>query len=323
MTCTRVLHALSQPKTAGLSVDLAMGLTQRQPLYQLLAMSHLNPTQHLCQSADYPQQGSLPSSHLSSTSSSSHASSQVPSGLRSCLRRCSGGMSKKRVVFADTKGLALTAVRFFDPELSSPNSPLLTRAKPQLCISSRLQHHRLQLGFHQPTLDFKDFITRSRDMHVQLESCSVSENSFSGKVYTSHCGTEGAAHVRVTFDTWRSHHDIPCMFLQQQRCGTSDLDVFTFDINLPQNVDPKERMEFCVSFRPSVGSVVYWDDNKGQNYRLYIENDASHATQGSGSRYYSSLSKYRPSCFASNLVTKIHGATSNWQQVQRSLINRV
>uniref|UniRef100_A0A672J5P5 CBM21 domain-containing protein n=1 Tax=Salarias fasciatus TaxID=181472 RepID=A0A672J5P5_SALFA len=196
-----------------------------------------------------------------------------------CLRRYSSGVSKKRVVFADTKGLALTAVRFFDSELSPPKSPLLARAKPQLCISSRLQHHKLQLGFPQPKLDLKDLLTRPRDTHVQLESCSVSENSFSGKVYASHCGTEGAVHVRVTFDTWRSHHDVPCKFLQQQRCGTSDMDVFTFDINLPQNVDPKERTEFCVSFRPSVGSVLYWDDNRGQNYRLYIESDASHTAQ--------------------------------------------
>ncbi|CAN9505003.1 unnamed protein product [Ophioblennius macclurei] len=310
MTCTRVLHALSQPKTAGLSVDLAKGLTQRQPLYQLLAMSPLNATQR--------------SSHfLSSSSSPPHASSQMPSGLRSCLRRCSGGMSKKRVVFADSKGLALTAVRVFIPELSSCSSPLVTRAaKPPPYVSSRLQQqqHRLLLGFPPPTLDLKDFLTRPREMHVQLESCGVSENSFGGKVFASHCGSESAVHVRVTFDSWRSQHDIPCMFLQQQRCGASDVDVFTFDINVPPNIDPKERIEFCVSFRPAVGAMLYWDDNRGQNYRLYVEHETPHVTPGSVNRYYSNLSKYRPPCWPSSFVTKVHqGPASDWLHVQRAL----
>lgn len=321
MTCTRVLHALSQPNTAGLTVDLAKHLTQRQPFYQLLSMAPLDPKHCLHQSADCPQNGSLHSSRLSSASSSSPTSSTSPSGLRSCLRRYGGGMSKKRVVFADTKGLALTDVRLFVPEPSSPTSALMTRAKPQLCISSRLQNHRLHLGFTQPTLDFQEFLSRLREKHVQLESCCVSENSFSGTVYTSNTSTESAAHVRVTFDSWRSHHDIPCVFLQQQHCGSLDVNVFAFDVSLPPNVDPKERIEFCVTLRPIIGSMVYFDDNRGLNYRLHMEKDGPNATHSSGSRYYSTLSKYRPPCWPSNFITKVRSSPSDWPYVQRSSTN--
>lgn len=319
MTCTRVLHALSQPNTAGLTVDLAKHLTQRQPFYQLLSMAPLNPTHCLHESADCPQSGSLPSSHLSSASSSSLTASTLPSGLRSCLRRYGGGLSKKRVVFADTKGLALTDVRLFVPEPSSPTSTLMARAKPQLCTSSRLQHHRPHLVFPQPTLDFKEFLSRER--HIQLGSCCVSENSFSGTVYTSNSSAESAVHVRVTFDSWRSHHDIPCMFLQQQRCGVLDVNVFTFDVSLPPNVDPKERIEFCVLLRPTIGSMVYFDDNRGLNYRLHMEKDGPNTTHSSGSRYYATLSKYRPPFCPPNFITKVPSSISDWSYVQRSPTN--
>lgn len=334
MNCARVLQALSHPPSAVIPVDLAMclSLSQRQPLYQLLSMSPLKPTQHRSQPTDCPPRAGLPLPHhppsSSSLSWSSLSSSSVPSERRSCFRRDSGGSAnKKRVVFADAKGLALTAVRLFIPEPSSPTPTLVIRPpsaklEGQQLISNKMQRPKLRLGFPQPTLDFKAFLGRLRETNVQLESCKISEHSLSGKVCAFHVSAESTVHVRVTFDSWRSHHDIPCTFLKQQRCGGSHVDVFSFDLGLPQNIDPQERIEFRVSFRPGqAGSTVHWDDNRGQNYRVCMEKDEPNASQGNSNRFYPTLATYRPSSWPSHASASLQ-KSADVQQLQRTLSNR-
>ncbi|XP_070845467.1 protein phosphatase 1 regulatory subunit 3C-B [Chaetodon trifascialis] len=333
MNCTRVLHAFgSHPQPAAMPVDLAMclSLSRRQPLYQLLSMSPLKPTQHHCQPADCPPRTSLRYSHSFSSphpSSSSLPSSTVPPGPRSCFRRDSAGLNKKRVVFADAKGLALTAVRLFIPEPSSPASTLVMKPTPtelqgQQSSSNKPQRYKLKLGFPQPTLDFKGFLARLRETRIQLESCNISENSLIGKVCVSHVSAEKAVHIRVTFDSWRSHHDIPCTFLQQQRCRGSDLDVFAFDLSLPKNIDPKERVEFCVYFRPGPGTTPHWDDNRGQNYRVCMEKDGANANQSDAHRCYPTLLHHQPPSWPSHVSLSTQNSAA-LQYVQRSLSSRV
>lgn len=315
-------------------VDLAMclSLSQRQPLYQLLSMSPLNSTQRRCQPTDSLPRTSFRSPHPSSSSPPYFSSSSPPSSLvltepRSCFRRDGGCLSKKRVSFADAKGLALTAVRLFTPEPSSPAptllmQPSLAKLQGQQSTSNRLQRYKLRPGFPQPTLDSKAFLARLREMSVQLESCNVSEHYLSGKVLVSHVSTEKAVHVRVTFDSWRSHHDIPCTFLQQQRCGGSDTDVFAFDLSLPKNIDPKERVEFCVFFRPGPGATPHWDDNRGQNYRVCVGKDGSNANQGDTNHFYRTLSKHRPPSWPSHVSLSMQNP-ADLQYPQRSLSSRV
>ncbi|TKS84236.1 Protein phosphatase 1 regulatory subunit 3C-B [Collichthys lucidus] len=332
MNCTRVLHAIgSHPQTAVMPVDLAMclSLSRRQPLYQLLTMSPLKLKQHHCQPTDCPSRTSPRSLHQSSSPyppSSLLPSSSVPSEPRSCFRRDSGGLNKKRVVFADAKGLALTAVRLFIPEASSPTSTLLMKPIPtklQGQQSTSIKRYKLRPGFAQPTVDFKAFIARLRETHVQLESCNISEHSLSGKVCVSHVSAEKSVHVRVTFDSWRNHHDIPCTFLQQQqRYGGSDIDVFAFDLSLPKNIDPKERVEFCVYFRPGPGATAHWDDNRGHNYRVCVEKDGSNANQNIANHYHPTLSQHRPPSCPSHVSTSMPNSAELWY-LQRGLSNRV
>lgn len=310
-------------------VDLAMclSLSQRQPLYQLLSMSSPTPTQRY-QPIDYQPRSSLQSCPPSSTPSYSLLPSfPVPSEPQSCFRRDNSGLNKKRVVFADDKGLALTAVRLFSPEPSSHTSTLLMKPSPakqqdQQVTSNKLQRYKLRLGFPQPTLDFKAFLARLHEMHVQLGNCNISENSLSGKVCVFHASIEKAVHVRVTFNSWRTHHDVPCMFSQQQKCGSSEMDVFTFYLNIPQNINPKERIEFCVSFRPGPGTMPHWDNNRGQNYRVCIEKDGSNANQGDTNCYYPTLSKQRPPSWPSHMCFSVQNS-ADVHYLQRSLSNRV
>ncbi|XP_060935324.1 protein phosphatase 1 regulatory subunit 3C-like [Limanda limanda] len=326
MSYTRVLHAFGgHPHAAVMPVDLAryLSLSRRQPLHPLVPSTPLKPAQRYSHPTDFPPKTGLHSPHHSSSSSpSALPSSSEP---RSCFRRDSGGGNKKRrVVFADARGLALTAVRLFIPEPSAAAPALVmkhtvAKLQGQEAASSKLERHRFRPGFPQPTQDLKNFLTRLREMHVQLGVCSITDHSLSGKVCVSHDSKEKAVHIKVTFDSWRSHHDIPCTFLQQQRCGGSDMmSVFTFDLGLPQNIDPKERIEFCVYFRPGAGTTAHWDDNRGQNYRLVVEKDAPNTNQGDANRFYPTLSKQRPPTWPSREQT-----SADLQLLHRTLSSRV
>lgn len=316
------------------SVDFAacLSLSRRQPLYQLLSplkskQGQLQPTKSL------PRPG-LRSSHYSlfSPYSSFSSAPKAPSRPRSCFRRSGACLNKKRVVFADTKGLALTAVRLFIPEPSSPDSTLVMKAMPtkqqgqqstaNTTQQQQQQRYKLSLGFPQPMLDLKAFLARLREMCVQLQSCNISEQSLTGKVSVSHVSVEKTVNIKMTFDSWRSHHDIPCAFLQKSPFGGTDIDVFTFDLCLPKNIDPKERVEFCVCFSPVPGATPHMDDNKGQNYRVCMDKDGPNATQSDASRFYPSLSNQRPPSWPSPASVNKHNS-AEMSYFERSLLYRL
>lgn len=273
-------------------VDLAMHLclSQNQPLRQLLGMPLAKPSTLLSQPIDcpttrYDHQSQQHSSSSSSSSSSPSSSPEPSSPPRSCFRRVGGSLSKKRVVFADAKGLALTDVHFFfseplSPLVSSVLNPSPAKLQGHQQPSFKAQRYKVRLGFPQPTLDLKAFIVRLKETLVQLESCYVTEHAMSGTVRACNISSEKSVHVRVTFDSWRTHQDIPCTFLQQ-RYGGSDMDVFAFSVAFPQNLDPSERLEFCVSFRPGASAALRWDNNRGQNYRVCVEPVGVNTSQGS------------------------------------------
>lgn len=305
MFILRVLHAFGHPQPAVMPLDLAMclSLSQQQPL---LSVSPPKPTPNNCPPRAIVYSPCHPSSS-SSSSSSSLPSSPLTSGPRSCLRRDSSRVNKKRVVFADANGLALTAVRLFIPEHSSASSTLVIKPSPaklqsQQSTSNKPRRYKMCLDFPHPMLDIKAFLARLREMHVQLGSCNISEHSLSGKVCVSHVSNEKIVHIRVTFDSWRSHHDISCMFLQQLCCAGCDMDVFSFDLNLPQNIDSKEGIEFCVSLRPGPNATPHWDNNRGLNYRVCMEKNGSNAYQGDANHYYPTLSKRKPPLWSSHLA---------------------
>ncbi|XP_074547116.1 protein phosphatase 1 regulatory subunit 3C-B-like [Halichoeres trimaculatus] len=321
MTCTRVLSAMgSHPQPLVTPVDLAMRLSQRQPLYELLSMSPLKPAEQSSRPAHCLQRAATFYSSSRSPSSPRCQPSLLPSapvttGPRSCFRRDSSGQTKKRVVFADAKGLALTAVRLFIPDSSIPAptvaaKPIRTNLQTQQWPSDKLQKQPPLIILQQqsstnkslrsPPSDLDSSLARLREMRVQLESCTISGNCLSGRVRVSHVGAEKAVHVRVTFDSWQSHHDIPCTYLQEQRFGGSEVQYFAFDLNLPKNADPEERVEFCVYLRTGAGTATHWDDNNGQNYRVYVEKDRANANQGNANGY-STLSKYQPLSWPSHV----------------------
>lgn len=248
---------------------MCLSLSHHQLLHQLLSPSFSNEAPPKCLHLPRYSSFSLPAASTSPSNASSRP--------RSCFRRIGLGLNKKRVMFADAKGLALTAVRLFIPEpLSFDSSVLKTSAETRLfpaqpqdqrpASNKQQQHDSSRQALPQPLLDFKALFTH-QETSIQLESCDISENSLLGKVCISRASTKQSVWIRLTLDSWRSFGDFPCTFLQQLPFAVA---VYAFNLRLPKNIDPNERVEFFVVFKTGPGSP-HWDKNRSEIYSMHLE----------------------------------------------------
>ncbi|KAF0033444.1 hypothetical protein F2P81_013510 [Scophthalmus maximus] len=187
-------------------------------------------------------------------------------------------IKNKHVVFADSRGLSLTAVRVFSEEEEHSDLNLLpslpdlgstTDDSYSCTVSTCCPGTRLKLGFPQPSADFQAFRAKLAESMVILENCSVSEQALQGTVRVRNISFQKDVRVRITFDSWQSHKDVPCTYLQK-RFGGPQTDIFEFDIAIPKVLDAKRKIEFCLHFLPGGESKPFWDNNNGQNYSIAV-----------------------------------------------------
>lgn len=194
----------------------------------------------------------------------------------------SSSSKKKRVVFADSKGMSLTAVRVFS---KFDDEPFRGAAGQRDEAEELLQFHMsdlqsdlkkmgsaaaaggrsLALDFKQPSADYLDFRNRLIRNGVCLENCSLQERALTGTVKVRNTGFRKAVALRVTFDSWASFSDFDCSFMNNVY-GCQDTDTFAFALELPAAVAPAQSVEFCVRFEAQDGT--HWDNNDGANYVL-------------------------------------------------------
>ncbi|XP_072546641.1 protein phosphatase 1, regulatory subunit 3Ca [Salminus brasiliensis] len=190
--------------------------------------------------------------------------------------------AKKKVVFADSKGMSLTAVHVFSPSDSRDGR---ASSRPQFemdgleSATAALRIHTVQsraLDFPQPAGDYLDFRSRLTKNSVCLENCTLQGRVLTGTVKVRNLAFEKAVHVRVTFDSWKSYRDFECTYMNNVY-GCQNTDTFSFAAELPAYVPPQNKVEFCVSY--TTGGQTYWDNNDGRNYGLVV---AATLKQGEG-----------------------------------------
>ncbi|XP_040473816.1 protein phosphatase 1 regulatory subunit 3C-B-like [Falco naumanni] len=202
--------------------------------------------------------------------------------LRSCLNqklsaeperrdstKSSKGQKKKRVVFADMKGLSLTAVRFFS-KIEEDLCDLQHALSDLACFRPRLQDLcpevcRYVLDFPQPSVDYTTFRSRLHSNLVCLENCLIQDRALSGTVKVRNIEYEKKVMVRISFDGWKSFRDISCQYMHSTY-GSADTDIFSFELALPKPSVSCRATEFCISFQ--CGQNTHWDNNHGRNYRI-------------------------------------------------------
>lgn len=176
---------------------------------------------------------------------------------------------KKSVVFADSRGLALTAVHIFNEAEEDPLTELQFHLTAGLQLGddtdSADSGPGLVLDFTPPVADYLDLRNRLKAQQVCLETCSVQERLLSGTIQVRNICFEKSVSVRITYDSWRSFQDIRCRYLNNVY-GCPDTDTFSFNVSVPELLEPADQVEFCIQYQTQ--DQTFWDNNLGDNYRL-------------------------------------------------------
>lgn len=173
---------------------------------------------------------------------------------------------KKRVSFADSRGLSLTMVKVYS-ELDDPlEIPFnITELIDNIVNLTTLEKAHLVLDFEQPAADYLDFRNRLKADSVCLENCTLKERALVGTIKVKNLAFEKSVKLRMTCNSWQSFTDHECHYVKDTYAGT-DKDTFSFDLILPDDSKHQGRIEFAVCF--VCNDKTYWDSNKGQNYRI-------------------------------------------------------
>ncbi|XP_075061261.1 protein phosphatase 1 regulatory subunit 3C-like isoform X2 [Mixophyes fleayi] len=193
--------------------------------------------------------------------------------LRSCLVPTSRPPvpQKKRIVFADALGLALTTVRHFSRPLFDEDPLVLALAS--LRALRPLSTSTYALDFEPPTHNYASFRARLGEQQVCLEQCAVQGSAVAGTVRVRNIGFEKRVTLRISYDRWQSWYDLPCSYLHD-RYGGAETDTFSFRLPLPADA---QWAEFCICFWCE--GKMYWDNNGGKNYVLHKEAEGSSYTR--------------------------------------------
>lgn len=210
--------------------------------------------------------------------------------------------AKKKVVFADSRGMSLTAVRVFSPCETKKLDPLQQLHVPRIEGALNPVQSRV-LKFRQPSAEYLEFRNRLMQNLVCLESCTLQGHALTGTVKVRNLAFHKSVRVRITFDSWRSHRDVECAFMNDV-CGCRDTDTFSFLIEVPVCVPPQDGVEFCVRY--TSGGKTHWDNNNGKNYALVTthtntEENTNNTDSLNRFRHQQKCSRVSPEC---NIWTK-------------------
>lgn len=217
--------------------------------------------------------------------SSSGCSSEPSSPLSDKNESSSGRLqSKKRVVFADSKGLSLTQVKMMTEPSDCPprwTAEFLEQVTGGASADIRTAD-RWELSFAQPASDYLEFRSRLDSQNVSLENVVVADEApgggqqLVGTIKVKNLSFSKRVTVRITFDNWATQMDVDAVFaspLHLQGSGgggggtgaaiTNLFDTFSFKISIPPVVSAN-KIQFCIRFISDAGE--YWDNNLNKNY---------------------------------------------------------
>lgn len=188
---------------------------------------------------------------------------------RSCIRMQTE-KAKKKVVFADDRGLALEQVKVMtEPSHVPPYWALKVIASPPLERKPPPKPVDLwEMRFLQPASDYLEFRRRITEECVTLENVIIkqAEGAVDGTVKVKNLDFSKEVFVRTSSDGWSTSEDTYCAFVESGPLGSNGVsayDTFGFRLQLPIH---SRRLDFCVCF--VCKDIEYWDNNSGKNYTI-------------------------------------------------------
>lgn len=180
---------------------------------------------------------------------------------------------KKKVVFADDKGMSLTHVRVMTEPSNVPpvwSSRYLAQVTQGISAEPEAEREPWEISFSQPASDYVQFRHSLDTNKVSLENVIVkeAEESIIGTIKVSNLAFQKEVVVRLSSDNWKTNEDAFCKYVPISASNSVSAayvlyDTFSFKLTIPPKA---RRMEFCVCFR--CDGKEFWDNNGGRNYVL-------------------------------------------------------
>lgn len=187
--------------------------------------------------------------------------------------------AKKRVVFADSKGLALAHVKIMsEPSDCPPHWQDEFLEQVTRGATASVVPDAWEPAFPQPASDYMEFRNRLEKNCVCLENVIIrdTEETILGTIKVKNICFHKQVFVRVTYDEWTSFTDIMAIFVPSGTEGTAvyDLyDTFSFTLAITPQATKRKSVQFCVCFKCDKGE--FWDNNSGKNYKIVCVGSSS------------------------------------------------
>ncbi|KAL1489983.1 hypothetical protein ABEB36_013903 [Hypothenemus hampei] len=177
---------------------------------------------------------------------------------------------KKKVVFADDKGMSLTHIRFMTEPSNVPplwSMKFLAEVTRGCTAEAEIAQELWEITFPQPASDYVTFRRKLDEIKVSLENVIIkeAEEQVVGTVKVQNLSFHKEVFVRSSCNDWKTYEDAFCNYVPTNLSINNStyvvFDTFSFKFNL----SPKSRkLEFCVCFK--CDGKEYWDNNNGKNY---------------------------------------------------------
>ena len=181
----------------------------------------------------------------------------------------SPGKLRKKVSFADNKGLALATVRIMSEPSDQPPKlgPNIIDSITNGAKADVSDEPPFELKFGQPASDYLAFRDKIEKNCVSLENVIVKDYNILGTIKVKNLCFDKKVFARCTFDSWETSHDIVAKYVQPlgDSAGHS-VDTFSFDFDIPTDFDMNKKIQFCIGFQTPMGE--FWDSNNGENYEI-------------------------------------------------------
>lgn len=196
-------------------------------------------------------------------------SSDPNSGAATPTSPTSPGRVRKKVSFADDKGLALAAVRIMSEPSDQPPrlGPKIIDSITSGVTADASGDPPFELRFGQPASDYLAFREKIEKNCVSLENVILRDYNILGTIKVKNLCFDKMVFVRCTFDSWGTSQDIEAKYVQPpgENSGHT-VDTFSFEFDIPTNFDMNKKIQFCICY--STPSGEFWDSNNGENYEI-------------------------------------------------------
>ncbi|CAL4066710.1 unnamed protein product [Meganyctiphanes norvegica] len=172
---------------------------------------------------------------------------------------------KKIVKFADVFGLDIEDVREFVKGIPDiPKSAYADLTDTTVDLSKIVPKKCLSTHFKDPC-DMPDFWERVLKQKVCVERVMVGDNmSVRGVIRVLNLSFDKKVFIRYTLDKWKTHTEASATYLAASNDGVTDQFSFLLWGNFLKD---KGSLAFVVRYE-TLGQE-YWDNNKGNNYKLH------------------------------------------------------